>query len=282
MHDFALDFLKWMRVWIFASVHLCNKLKMKISFANRRKPKKGNIVCSIQSICRRYAFSSRRCPTFCTTSRRQWKLWKENITCANVIATGIRLPHLLFKRIAMHHTPRQQRRWQFSFFAILFSFFFFSLDSMKGRTFIWSLWHDLLSLSLLCILSSLSTCIHLLPRKRCIVLRNETKVYIEDFGSSTVQRDAFYTPLIKNSSHTVCKIQDSDSLQYSQLYLLIVGRQSEGKIIILSVCEKGHIGELKFFPGRRVVLVYSLIIYKMKLNDKRKWFRLPDRVFFTK
>lgn len=87
-------------------------------------------------------------------------------------------------------------------------------------------------------------------------------------------------PLIKNSSHTVCKIQDSDSLQYSQLYLLIVGRQSEGKIIILSVCEKGHIGELKFFPGRRRVdLVYSLIIYKMKLNDKRKWFRLPDKVF---
>lgn len=136
MHDFALDFLKWMRVWIFASVYLCNKLKMKISFANRRKPKKGNIVCSIQSICRRYAFSRRRCPTFCTTSRRQWKLWKENITCANVIATGIRLPHLLFKRIAMHHTPRQQRRWQFSFFFLQSCFPFFSfIGSYEGEDF---------------------------------------------------------------------------------------------------------------------------------------------------
>lgn len=134
MHDFALDFLKWMRVWIFACVYLCNKLKMKISFANRRKPKKGNIVCSIQSICRRYAFSRRRCPTFCTTSRRQWKLWKENITCANVIATGIRLPHLLFERIAMHHTPRQQRRWQFSFFFLqsCFPFFFFHWILWRG------------------------------------------------------------------------------------------------------------------------------------------------------
>lgn len=132
MHDFALDFLKWMRVWIFACVYLCNKLKMKISFANRRKPKKGNIVCSIHSICRRYVFGSRRRPTFCTTTRRQWKLWKGNITCANVIATGIRLPHLLFKRIAMHHTPRQQRRWQFSFFCNLVFRFFLSLDPTKG------------------------------------------------------------------------------------------------------------------------------------------------------
>lgn len=190
------------------------------------------------------------------------------ISCSNI------LPCII------HRGNNEDDNFLSFFCSHVFRSFFLSLDPMKGRTFIWSLWHDLLSLSLLCILSSLSNCIHLLPRKRCIVLRNETKVYIEDFRSSTVQRVAFYTPLIKNSSHTVCKIQDSDSLQYSQLYLLIVGRQSEGKIIILSVCEKRHIGELKFFPGRRRVdLVYSLIIYKMKLKDKRKWFRLPDRVF---